>query len=79
MEIELKLNDKNFWAHFYYGLLNKTMGNDEKAEEELLKAVEMVGAEHKERVLEKLNLMHKNDLNNTQYYDKFEKLVKDKV
>ena len=72
-ELRLDLDDKNKWAHFYHGLLNKTMGNDEKAEEELLKADELV--RHKDDMMEYLRLMNAADPLNGDYYTRFETLI----
>ena len=68
----LKMND-NKWVHVYYGLLNKVQGNDKVAEEELLKAVELV--KDKEEAMKCVKIMKEADVLNVDYYQRFETLI----
>ena len=66
------MNDKNGWSHFYQGLLNKVQGNDEIAEQELLKGVENV-MDNPDRIIVMERL--KADRLNMDYYNRFEKKI----
>ena len=73
MELRLDVKDKGLWAHFYHGLVNRTIGNDDKEETELLKAVELV--KHKYDILESLKVIKESDPLNEDYYKRFEALL----
>ena len=77
-EIALEADDENIWAHFYYGLFNQTCTFDggERANKRLETAVKLVMEQHKEYdVLANLKVMKRSDPLNTDYYERFEKLI----
>ena len=73
IERALELDNGDKLTHFYYGVLNKVLGNDEIAERELVKAAGLI--KDKEDMMEYLKVLRKGDALNVAYYEKFEEMI----
>ena len=72
-ELELT-KDKHIWGYFYLGLLYKVSGNDEKSEDSLMKAVEIMKSEPSEpqQIIRKSVVkLRSNDEARQGYYTRF--------
>eukprot|EP01083_Nonionella_stella_P086649 240865_1 len=77
VKIELEISQKNKWAHYYHGLLQKTLGNELKANESLLKAVECT--QKTSHIVTHLQRIKASDPINIDYHNEFEKLLNQKT
>ena len=77
MEFDVKDENQSMWIHFYYGLVNKTLGNNEIAGKQLMKEVEVVErkAHDVNLVVDRLMDLKASDPLNTDYYERFLKLI----
>ena len=78
IEIELAMDDTRKWAYFYYGLVNKILGNDDKVEEALLKSAELIKeGKDKEYVRTRVLEMKGDDKLGNVCYDRLIELLSD--
>ena len=79
LEIELEADDRNYLTHYYHALANHSIGNEEKAEKSLSNAVGLVKINYgKIEILRYMKLIQKNDPRNSEYHERFVRLLEEK-
>ena len=76
LEMDNETEGQNFGAHLYKGLVYNTLGKDEEADRELLKAVEWFGkVDDKEEELNHLEVIKNAVPERMDYFDRFSSLI----
>ena len=73
IEKEMEINKENVWTHFYHGIVNKTLGNEMIAHNEMLAAFKLVRKGF--NLFCRLERMMKKDPLNEDYYEKLRMLI----
>ena len=72
---ELKLDDDNYFAHYYHALVNKALENDEEAEDSLKRTLSLITKRNKDFIMKHLVVIDNANIFNVRFHQRFKKMV----